>query len=86
MQNNNGKLFHETIVIFMPNAKKNSHVLDNVLAHLSTKAFKTRFVFQTIRQYSTKIFPSYLYDTHLVPIMKENFKSFYKYSKPPGSR
>lgn len=86
MQNNKGKHFHEIIVIFMLNTKKNSHVLDNALAHLSTKAFKTRFVFQTIRQYSTKIFPSYLYDIRLVPIIKENFKSFYKYSKPPGSR
>ena len=61
-------------------------MLYNVLAHLWTKAFKTRFIFQTIRQYSTKIFPSYSYDIRLVPMMKESFKSFYKYSTPPGSR
>jgi hypothetical protein len=44
MQNYNGKPFHETNVIFMLNShKKNLHVLGNALAHLSTKAFKTRF-------------------------------------------
>jgi len=61
-------------------------VLGNALAHLSTKDFKKRFISQTIRLYSTKIFPSYSYDIRLVPVTKENFKSFYKYSKPPDSR